>query len=159
MSENDKTNAAAAAGSEADAAAVDAMFADLKLKKKKKKKKKDGDKDKKKKKKKKSKEKSGEDKTAAEGTVFDNGTPLYDYSDLLQRVYDQMKERNPNISEKKRYRMVPPEVVRIGPRTMWVNFPDSELSIVGCFVLLRGSQEYPWDGWLSSSLFLKHADI
>ena len=135
MSENDKSNATAAAGTEADAAAVDAMFADLKMKKKKKKKKKE-DKDKKKKKKKKSKEKSGEDTGSADGAAFDNGTPLYAYGDLLQRVYDQMKERNPNISEKKRYRMVPPEVVRIGPRTMWVNFPDSEFWAASCGFLL-----------------------
>lgn len=128
MSEN-KNGADGAAKSDAaleDKAAVEAVFAELSLKKKKKKKPKKDKKEKDKKRDKKRKKKregssSGEALEAAH--VADLGA-TYSYGLLLQRVYDEMAERNPNFTEKKKYRMVPPEVVRIGPRTMWVNFPD-----------------------------------
>merc|ERR1711924_91923 len=88
-----------------DKAAVEAVFAELSLKKRKKKR--EGS-------------SSGEALEAAHVALG----ATYSYGLLLQRVYDEMAERNPNFTEKKKYRMVPPEVVRIGPRTMWVNFPD-----------------------------------
>merc|ERR1719401_1990185 len=111
-------------GAALDEDAVNNIFADLKKKKKKKKPKKDKkSKDKKSKvKRKKKKGVSAEHYEGNDGDAADSKT--YGYNLLLQRVYESMKERNPNFSERKKYRMVPPEVVRIGPRTMWVNFPD-----------------------------------
>jgi len=42
---------------------------------------------------------------------------------LLERVFALLRERNPNLAERKRYVMPPPTLVRVGTRkTMWTNF-------------------------------------
>ena len=95
---------------------VAAMF-DLSKKKKKKKKK---DKEEKKKK----KDKSGKGVAAATGGVEDDG-PEYTYEELLSRVMAKLHENNPELTEKRRYVMKPPQLMRVGTKkTLWVNFQE-----------------------------------
>mmetsp|Transcript_4233 Transcript_4233/g.6613 ORF Transcript_4233/g.6613 Transcript_4233/m.6613 type:complete len:236 (+) Transcript_4233:30-737(+) len=47
----------------------------------------------------------------------------YAYTEMLERVFDLLRERNPGIASKKRHVMPPPQLVRVGTRkTMWANF-------------------------------------
>lgn len=51
----------------------------------------------------------------------------YSYDELLQRVFDIMKGKNPEVvaGEKKKFVMRPPQVVRVGTKkTAFVNFTD-----------------------------------
>eukprot|EP00003_Mantamonas_plastica_P032130 TRINITY_DN862_c1_g1_i2.p2 TRINITY_DN862_c1_g1~~TRINITY_DN862_c1_g1_i2.p2 ORF type:complete len:158 (-),score=29.67 TRINITY_DN862_c1_g1_i2:165-638(-) len=49
----------------------------------------------------------------------------YKYDELLQRLYNTMHGDNPRASERKRYVMTPPEVLREGSKkTAFVNFPE-----------------------------------
>jgi translation initiation factor 2 subunit 2 len=58
------------------------------------------------------------DKKAWIGTDRD-----YAYTEMLERVFDLLRERNPGISTRKRHVMPPPQLVRVGTRkTMWANF-------------------------------------
>mmetsp|Transcript_1386 Transcript_1386/g.2293 ORF Transcript_1386/g.2293 Transcript_1386/m.2293 type:complete len:234 (+) Transcript_1386:72-773(+) len=104
---------------------VAAMF-DLKQKKKKKKKKVDG---------------SGEGDVKAIGGaeggataeetsssaigVFELDPPTYTYSQLLNRVVDFIHQNNPELTDKKRFSMKPPQLMRVGTKkTLWVNFQE-----------------------------------
>ena len=92
---------------------VDDMFAAL-PKKKKKKKKKD---------KKKSKDKDREVSDSQNDS--DSAAGLYSYETMLTRIYSSLKEKNPELMARKRYKLKPPQIMRIGTRKcMWVNFPD-----------------------------------
>jgi translation initiation factor 2 subunit 2 len=56
--------------------------------------------------------------TPWEGTDRD-----YAYQELLDRIFSLLRERNPNLAERKRHVMPPPALARIGTRkTMWSNF-------------------------------------
>ena len=47
----------------------------------------------------------------------------YNYTELLERVFSLLHEKNPALSTRKRYSMPPPQLVRVGTRkTMWTNF-------------------------------------
>lgn len=47
----------------------------------------------------------------------------YSYTEMLERVFNLLRERNPGISTRKRHTMPPPQMVRVGTRkTMWANF-------------------------------------
>jgi len=47
----------------------------------------------------------------------------YNYAELLERVFALLREKNPNLSVRKRHVMPPPQLVRVGTRkTMWANF-------------------------------------
>jgi len=48
----------------------------------------------------------------------------YNYTELLDRVFSLLREKNPNLAGgRKRYTMPPPQLVRVGTRkTMWSNF-------------------------------------
>ena len=47
------------------------------------------------------------------------------YKDMLDRAYRAIKENNPDITEKKRYVLAPPQIMRVGTtRTCWSNFAD-----------------------------------
>jgi translation initiation factor 2 subunit 2 len=101
---------------------VDSMFKDLGKKKKKKKKK-----DKKKKDKKKSKggddDDSDDDEDGGRGGMPE--TDGYAYVTLLGRIYSSLKEKNPELMARKRYKLKPPQIMRIGTRKcMWHNFPE-----------------------------------
>jgi len=47
----------------------------------------------------------------------------YNYTELLERIFTLLREKNPSLSVKKRHVMPPPQLVRVGTRkTMWANF-------------------------------------
>jgi len=78
-----------------------------------------------KKKKKKKKKKVVEEVVAA----GDSATPWigsdrdYSYTEMLDRVFSLLRDRNPGIDQKKRHTMPPPQISRVGTRkTMWANF-------------------------------------
>mmetsp|Transcript_58064 Transcript_58064/g.160539 ORF Transcript_58064/g.160539 Transcript_58064/m.160539 type:complete len:199 (+) Transcript_58064:2-598(+) len=79
---------------------------------------------KKKKKKKKKKTEEGEEGAAAvvsDGRQYAN----YSYDELLQRVMDIIHAKNPDLSEKRRQTLKPPQLMRIGTKkTLWANFQD-----------------------------------
>ena len=50
----------------------------------------------------------------------------YAYTELLERVFELLHEKNPALSTRKRYTMPPPQLVRVGTRkTMWTNFAQN----------------------------------
>eukprot|EP00743_Colponemidia_sp_Colp-15_P000372 GILK01000429.1.p1 GENE.GILK01000429.1~~GILK01000429.1.p1 ORF type:complete len:236 (+),score=29.08 GILK01000429.1:40-708(+) len=52
-------------------------------------------------------------------------TQEYAYEQLLARVYDALRQNNPQLGEKKRYVMKPPQVVKIGTKkSAWINFQE-----------------------------------
>lgn len=47
----------------------------------------------------------------------------YEYTELLDRVFTQLREKNPGLTLRQRHVMPPPQLVRVGTRkTMWANF-------------------------------------
>ena len=47
----------------------------------------------------------------------------YDYNVLLERIYSNIRKKNPNLQENKRYIIKPPVLSRVGTRRMaWSNF-------------------------------------
>ena len=104
---------------------INNMF-DLKLKKKKKKKKVETE----------DNEATGEDggtvsnetnETTGGGndTVFTIGAPLYTYQELLNRVVDIIHQNNPELTDRRRATMKPPQLMRVGTKkTLWTNFPE-----------------------------------
>eukprot|EP00619_Florenciella_sp_RCC1007_P006019 CAMPEP_0205925912 /NCGR_PEP_ID=MMETSP1325-20131115/19264_1 /ASSEMBLY_ACC=CAM_ASM_000708 /TAXON_ID=236786 /ORGANISM="Florenciella sp., Strain RCC1007" /LENGTH=215 /DNA_ID=CAMNT_0053294529 /DNA_START=58 /DNA_END=705 /DNA_ORIENTATION=+ len=90
----------------------DAMMASMEL-----------DLSKKKKKKKKKKTEDGEEAAVsqADGRQYAN----YSYDELLQRVVDIIHDKNPDLIEKRRQTLKPPQLMRIGTKkTLWANFQD-----------------------------------
>jgi len=50
---------------------------------------------------------------------------VYTYSDLLDRVINILHSKNPDLMEKKRRNMKPPQLTRVGTKkTLWVNFQE-----------------------------------
>jgi len=50
---------------------------------------------------------------------------VYTYSDLLNRVINILHSKNPDLMEKKRRNMKPPQLTRVGTKkTLWVNFQE-----------------------------------
>ena len=92
---------------EDDEEAVVAAMLDLKKKKKKKKTKVEDT----------STEEAGQVMTAA----IENDPPPYTYPQLLQRVVDLLHQHNPELAEKKRATIKPPNILRLGTKkTLWV---------------------------------------
>lgn len=86
---------------------------------------------KKKKKKKKSKKKKKEiladlDSTAASSSSssrpWDGTERDYTYSEMLDRVFSLIREKNPNLAQRKAAVLPPPQLKRMGKKTMWSNF-------------------------------------
>jgi len=49
----------------------------------------------------------------------------YDYPELLDRVVDILHSQNPDLMQKKRRNMKPPQLTRVGTKkTLWVNFQE-----------------------------------
>jgi len=80
---------------------------------------------------KKKKKKKKKTATEEEGAPVDveNKTPWvgtdrdYSYTEMLERVFNLLRERNPGIAIRKKHPMPPPQMVRVGTRkTMWANF-------------------------------------
>lgn len=62
-----------------------------------------------------------------ENLVQEDDTREYTYEELLKRVFDIMRAKNPNMVEggKRKFVMKPPQVVRVGTKkTSFVNFTD-----------------------------------
>jgi translation initiation factor 2 subunit 2 len=99
---------------------IEAMFANMKKKSKKSKKKK--------KKSKKSKEDKDDEAGSDEDTSKDTEetvTEIYTYDQMLDRVFEKLQSNNPELMHKKRYKLKPPQIMRIGTRKcMWHNYPD-----------------------------------
>jgi len=113
---------------EIDTDDIEAMFANMKKKSKKSKKKKS-------KKSKKDKSKDGDDAAGSDGGSDggedeskedrDTVTEIYTYQEMLDRVFGQLTSNNPELMHKKRYKLKPPQIMRIGTRKcMWHNYPD-----------------------------------
>jgi translation initiation factor 2 subunit 2 len=50
---------------------------------------------------------------------------FYPYAEILQRVYDAISEKNPELLGAKKFTMIPPQVAREGSKkTVFVNFKD-----------------------------------
>jgi len=82
------------------------------------------------KKKKKSKKPKDDDEDGAAksggGSSGDMGpNDIYPYAEILQRVYDALSEKNPELLGAKKFTMIPPQVAREGSKkTVFVNFKD-----------------------------------
>jgi len=80
--------------------------------------------------KKKKKKKKVEESESLEGTESGSGVPWegsdrdYNYTELLERIFSLLREKNPTLAGgRKRHVMPPPQLVRVGTRkTMWANF-------------------------------------
>lgn len=62
--------------------------------------------------------------TSASGIV---DTPNYTYGQLLQRVFDILHHHNPDLSDKRRWKIIPPQLMRVPnstKKTLWTNFHD-----------------------------------
>jgi translation initiation factor 2 subunit 2 len=104
---------------------INNMF-DLKLKKKKKKKKVEADDE--------AGTGTGDDgaivsgETGEQGQVDNSGfssAPLYTYQDLLNRVVDIIHQNNPELTDRRRATMKPPQLMRVGTKkTLWTNFQE-----------------------------------
>ncbi|KAJ1447928.1 domain found in IF2B/IF5-domain-containing protein [Pelagophyceae sp. CCMP2097] len=82
-------------------------------------------------KKKKKKKKVDEEEKLADGAeasaVGSGGREYanYTYQELLDRVVGILQENNPELSEKRRHTMKPPQLMRVGTKkTLWVNFQE-----------------------------------
>merc|ERR1719407_282543 len=72
--------------------------------------------------KKKKKKKKVEASASAEG---DGKYACYSYKELLDRVVGILQANNPELSEKRRHTMKPPQLMRVGTKkTLWVNFQE-----------------------------------
>ena len=62
-----------------------------------------------------------------DATTWGGSDRDYTYDELLQRVYNIMKEKNPDsvVGETKKFVMRPPQVVKVGAKkTAFVNFSE-----------------------------------
>jgi len=58
-------------------------------------------------------------------SITEAGDHEYSYQHLLDRIYIQLRANNPDLVNKKRAVLRPPEVMRVGTsKILWVNFPD-----------------------------------
>uniref|UniRef100_A0A6A7G5V8 Eukaryotic translation initiation factor 2 subunit 2 n=1 Tax=Hirondellea gigas TaxID=1518452 RepID=A0A6A7G5V8_9CRUS len=78
-----------------------------------------------KKKKKKKKKKVVDDGEADQGHPDPNEDGKYSYQQMLDRIFTLLKENNPNLQNRRAYKMVPPQLGFIGSKkTMWSNFEE-----------------------------------
>lgn len=91
-------------------------------------------------KKKKKKKKATETSTAQDNTESKDGEssdnvqsgisevtdpPKYSYQQLLERVTDFLHQNNPELQDKKRHTVKPPQLMRVGTKkTLWANFQE-----------------------------------
>ena len=58
-------------------------------------------------------------------TLTEVDTPFYSYSLLLDRVFQLLNEKNPNISTIKKYKLPPIQLIKNGPKKIvWINFNE-----------------------------------
>lgn len=69
--------------------------------------------------------KKAADDSSGTSLVFELDPPTYTYSQLLNRVVDFVHQNNPELADKKRFTMKPPQLMRVGTKkTLWVNFQE-----------------------------------
>eukprot|EP00341_Mesodinium_pulex_P000129 CAMPEP_0116960220 /NCGR_PEP_ID=MMETSP0467-20121206/45809_1 /TAXON_ID=283647 /ORGANISM="Mesodinium pulex, Strain SPMC105" /LENGTH=121 /DNA_ID=CAMNT_0004647863 /DNA_START=27 /DNA_END=389 /DNA_ORIENTATION=- len=57
---------------------------------------------------------------AAQGYLTEADPPAYSYNELLERAVDFLHQHNPEYSEKRRYNLKPPQLMKIGTKkTLW----------------------------------------
>jgi len=57
--------------------------------------------------------------------IYELDPPKYSYTQLLNRVVDFIHQNNPELTDKKRFTMKPPQLMRVGTKkTLWVNFQE-----------------------------------
>lgn len=77
------------------------------------------------------------------GLPWDGTDRDYTYTEMLERVFSIIQDKNPNAAEKKVIRLPPPLVPRVGSKkVMWSNFPET------CSILHR-SQEHVKDFFMA----------
>lgn len=77
---------------------------------------------KKKKKKKKAKAEEKAEEAPLVSAAVETDPPPYSYAQLLQRVVDLLHQNNPELSEKRRATIKPPNILRLGTKkTLWVS--------------------------------------
>ena len=55
----------------------------------------------------------------------DTQAAMYPYLTLLQRIMTKLQTNNPELGERKRHTMKPPQLMRVGTKkTLWVNFAE-----------------------------------
>ncbi len=83
---------------------------------------------------------ASKDSTSADPESKEAAQPKeYTYTDMLDRVFSLLRERNPNFAVRKRQTLPAPEVVRDGTRkTVWTNFHQTAQ-------LLRRTDEHVMD--------------
>lgn len=60
---------------------------------------------------------------APDSAAWQSSDRDYNYTELLERIYALLREKNPALGSKKRYTLPPPQMVRVGTKkTMWSNF-------------------------------------
>lgn len=61
----------------------------------------------------------------ASSSAFELDPPTYTYADMLGRVVDLLAANNPELAEKRRQTVKPPQLMRVGTKkTLWVNFQE-----------------------------------
>merc|ERR1712039_292345 len=51
--------------------------------------------------------------------------PVYEYQELLTRLYQIIEDKNPSLGVASKYKLKPPQVVRVGSKKgSWVNFQE-----------------------------------
>ena len=57
------------------------------------------------------------------GNSSENTPPTYTYSHMLNRIVQLLQQNNPELAEKRRNTLKPPQLMRVGTKkTLWVNF-------------------------------------
>jgi translation initiation factor 2 subunit 2 len=68
---------------------------------------------------------AGENNENKNINIFECDPPNYEYTLLLNRVVDAIHSNNPELADKKRFTMKPPQLMRVGTKkTLWANFPE-----------------------------------
>eukprot|EP01039_Chlorochromonas_danica_P007863 gene7863-8675_t len=63
--------------------------------------------------------------TSSKAGALEPDPPSYSYAQLLNRVVDFVQQNNPELTDKKRFTMKPPQLMRVGTKkTLWVNFQE-----------------------------------
>eukprot|EP01035_Chromulina_nebulosa_P065653 gene65653-89812_t len=63
--------------------------------------------------------------TIVASSIYDLDPPTYSYAQLLNRVVDFVHQNNPELTDKKRFTMKPPQLMRVGTKkTLWVNYQE-----------------------------------
>jgi translation initiation factor 2 subunit 2 len=69
-------------------------------------------------------------------TIKDDVSSPFNYDGMLSDLYTLLHEKNPELTDRHRKKIRPPEVMRVGStRTAWINFKDNCIRYAACFHL------------------------